>query len=401
MILAVTATSTYADSSNMQPALRGGAVVADFVQELAQLEDRHGCNPSTGYTWCARLQRCARSYECYPPAPKPSPKPDVCIPGIGLNWQCYPKGHGDGLPPCCNRYGNNHAGNCKNGNYNNAQIQCTAPGLCTAKFGNGCYKSSGMPKCCRGNGGSGCNYNSNLNCDASNGNILEYAFNNYLTDMNQYDEDIIDDDEEDEDTIIETYTEDEGPREGNVFVQELAQLEGSCAPDGGYSWCQSKNRCTRPWEEKCPADVCKTPEPKCYPSTGGFPACCNFRGDNCKNGNTLRYDTTCKPGPAPTPAPPTRVTCNAGGSEYNDPHSKELGMIASSFLVSQYVCGHSTGLAPTKKYDSSCRAHAIDWCQGTYAQAAGQQCPNKTGVSPELADLVQGKCAGLVSSWTQ
>jgi hypothetical protein len=51
MILVVTATSTYAyaDSSNMQPALRGGAVVADFVQELAQVEDSHGCNPSTGF----------------------------------------------------------------------------------------------------------------------------------------------------------------------------------------------------------------------------------------------------------------------------------------------------------------------------------------------------------------
>jgi hypothetical protein len=86
---------------------------------------------------------------------------------------------------------------------------------------------------------------------------------------------------------------------------------------------------------------------------------------------------------------------------YNDPHSKELGMAASSFLVSQYVCGHATGLAPTKKYDSSCRAHAISWCQGTYAQAAGQQCPNKVPVSPELADTVQGKCVGLVTSWTQ
>jgi hypothetical protein len=71
-------------------------------------------------------------------------------------------------------------GNCKNGNYNDAQIQCTAPGLCSAKVGNSCYKSSGMPQCCRGNGGSGCNYNSNLNCDASNGNILEVAFNTTL-----------------------------------------------------------------------------------------------------------------------------------------------------------------------------------------------------------------------------
>jgi hypothetical protein len=142
------------------------------------------------------------------------------------------------------------------------------------------------------------------------------------------------------------------------FVQELAQLEDShgCNPSTGYTWCARLQRCARSYQ--------------CYP-------------------------------PAPTPAPPTRVTCNAGGSEYNDPHSKELGMIASSFLVSQYVCGHSTGLAPTKKYDSSCRAHAIDWCQGTYAQAAGQQCPKSTGVSPELADLVQGKCAGLVTSWTQ
>ena len=271
MILAITATSTYADNSNMQPALRGGAVVADFVQELAQLEDSHGCNTgSTGYTWCAPLNKCVRTWET--PCVKPSPKPDVCIPGIGLNWQCYPKGYGDGLPPCCNRYGNNHAGHCNNGNYNNADIQCTAPGLCTAKFGDSCYKSSGMPMCCRSNGGSGCNYNSNLDCDASDSHgcntgstgytwcaklqmclapgkpcvaprkpvgcnpstgytwcaklqrcarsyecypSLENAFMNYLTDINENDENNIDDREDDEDTIIETYTEG-NPREGNL-----------------------------------------------------------------------------------------------------------------------------------------------------------------------------------------
>jgi hypothetical protein len=67
-----------------------------------------------------------------------------------------------------------------------------------------------MPKCCKGNGGGGCTYKSNVECDTtSDGNILEDAFKNYLTDMNQYDKDIIDNDEEedDEDTIIETYTE--------------------------------------------------------------------------------------------------------------------------------------------------------------------------------------------------
>jgi hypothetical protein len=70
-----------------------------------------------------------------------------------------------------------------------------------------------MPKCCKGNGGSGCTYKSNVECDTTSdggNNILENAFKNYLTDMNQYDEDIIDneeEDEEDEDTIIETYTE--------------------------------------------------------------------------------------------------------------------------------------------------------------------------------------------------
>ena len=64
-----------------------------------------------------------------------------------------------------------------------------------------------MPKCCKGNGGSGCTYKSNVECDVSNGNILEDAFKSYLTDMNQYDEVNIDDGEEDEDAIIETYTE--------------------------------------------------------------------------------------------------------------------------------------------------------------------------------------------------
>ena len=162
----------------------------------------HGCLASAGYTWCPVLNKCVRTWETPCVA-----KPDVCILGIGLNWKCYPKGYGDGLPPCCNRYGNNHAGNCKNGNYNTAQIQCTAPGLCSPKMGNGCYKSSGMPKCCKGNGGSGCTYKSNVECDVSNGNILEDAFNDYLTDMNQYDEVNIDDGEEDEDAIIETYTE--------------------------------------------------------------------------------------------------------------------------------------------------------------------------------------------------
>ena len=165
----------------------------------------HGCLASAGYTWCPVLNKCVRTWET--PCVAPAPKPAVCIPGIGVNWQCYPKGYGDGLPPCCNRYVNNHAGHCKNGNYNNAQIQCTAPGLCSPKMGNGCYKSSGMPMCCKGNGGSGCNYDSNVECDVSGGNILEDAFNNHLTDLNQYDEDIIDDGEKDEDAIIETYTE--------------------------------------------------------------------------------------------------------------------------------------------------------------------------------------------------
>jgi len=212
-----------------------------LVAMASSLEhDSHGCNPSTGYTWCPVLNKCVRTWEtpCVAPPkpgnclasagytwcavlnkcvrkwetpcvapPPPAPKPDVCILGIGMNWKCYPKGYGDGLPPCCNRFGNNHAGNCKNGNYNTAQIQCTAPGLCSPKMGNGCYKSSGMPKCCKGNGGSGCTYKSNVECDVSNGNILEDAFNDYLTDMNQYDEVNIDDGEEDEDAIIETYTE--------------------------------------------------------------------------------------------------------------------------------------------------------------------------------------------------
>ena len=203
-----------------------------LVAMASSLEhDSHGCNTgSTGYTWCPVLNKCVRTWEtpCVAP-PKPGnclasagytwcavlnkcvrtwetpcvAKPDVCIPSIGLNWKCYPKGYGNGLPPCCNFLG----GNCKNGNYNNAQIQCTAPGLCSPKMGNGCYKSSGMPKCCKGNGGSGCTYKSNVECDVSNGNILEDAFNDYLTDMNQYDEVNIDDGEEDEDAIIETYTE--------------------------------------------------------------------------------------------------------------------------------------------------------------------------------------------------
>ena len=81
-----------------------------FVAMASLLEDSYGCNPSTGYTWCSKLQRCARSYECYP--------------------------------------------------------------------------------------------------------SLENAFMNYLTDMNENDEDSIDDGEE-EDTIIETYTEG-NPREGNL-----------------------------------------------------------------------------------------------------------------------------------------------------------------------------------------
>lgn len=72
-------------------------------------------------------------------------------------------------------------------------------------------------------------------------------------------------------------------------------------------------------------------------------------------------------------------------------------MVASSFLVSQYVCGHATGLTPTKKYDSSFRAHAISWCQGMYAHAADQQCPNKVPVNPELAGKVCETCNFLDS----
>ncbi|VVC72138.1 Uncharacterised protein [uncultured archaeon] len=29
--------------------------------------------------------------------------------------------------------------------------------------------------------------------------------------------------------------------------------EHGCVPDGGYSWCEAKNKCIRPWEENCTA----------------------------------------------------------------------------------------------------------------------------------------------------
>ena len=61
----------------------------------------------------------------------------------------------------------------------------------------------GMPMCCKGNGGSGCTYKSNIECDTSNGDILEDAFKKQLTDIN-HNEDFIDG--EDEDTI-ESYME--------------------------------------------------------------------------------------------------------------------------------------------------------------------------------------------------
>ena len=146
-----------------------------FVAMASSLEDSYGCNPSTGYTWCSKLQRCARSYECYPPAPKPDSH--GCNTGsTGYTW-C----------PVLNK--------------------CVAPGKpCVAP-----------PKPVRCNPSTGYTWCSKLQRCARSSECypsLENAFMNYLTDMNENDEDSIDDGEE-EDTIIETYTEG-NPREGNL-----------------------------------------------------------------------------------------------------------------------------------------------------------------------------------------
>jgi len=43
------------------------------------------------------------------------------------------------------------------------------------------------------------------------------------------------------------------------FAGEVPLLVGSqkdthnCVTDGGYSWCESSQRCVRPWEEPCPS----------------------------------------------------------------------------------------------------------------------------------------------------
>ncbi len=51
-----------------------------------------------------------------------------------------------------------------------------------------------------------------------------------------------------------------------------------CVPDGGYSWCASKNKCLRPWEEACPtlSSSASSVYPQCPPGS-------NWNGTQCSS----------------------------------------------------------------------------------------------------------------------
>ena len=109
--------------------------------------------------------------------------------------------------------------------------------------------------------------------------------------------------------------------------------QNGCVIDGGYSWCESSQKCTRPWEEPCPSltdfcddsniQMCRAicPDPQCGTNQ------CAMRINNCCDftcidvGTTIAInncDEVCPPAyPCPMPlvqpgcrvSPPTYDSC--------------------------------------------------------------------------------------------
>ncbi len=63
-----------------------------------------------------------------------------------------------------------------------------------------------------------------------------------------------------------------------------------CVPDGGYTWCEAKQKCIRPWEENC-----TTAQPLPGGTTGTGKECttvadCGLGAASCVNGTCSQYD---------------------------------------------------------------------------------------------------------------
>ena len=144
----------------------------------------------------------------------------------------------------------------------------------------------------------------------------------------------------------------------SLFTQQVASSEillpGSqlddhnCVLDGGYSWCESTQKCSRPWEEPCPilsltshvTGFCQNSLMQTCRKVCDIPQCeighCAQRIDNCCDYICQPQNIPCNvcPPPIPCPAPPPNC-------QYTHPESDNCGCITSCGTID---CSNSISL---------------------------------------------------------
>jgi hypothetical protein len=173
--------------------------------------------------------------------------------------------------------------------------------------------------------------------------------------------------------------------------------QNGCVTDGGYSWCESSQRCIRPWEEECSMDtetqfcsssniqMCRQlcAEPECHPGQ------CAMRQGNCCDYicietplEVAKCGDHCPPQP-PCPAPGLAL---APGCRYTPPVYDNCGCTVGCGSID---CSHNN------------RVGTGETCGGymPYGMASvcedGLECVNTMG--PQIADA-PGTCQPLCKS---
>jgi len=106
-----------------------------------------------------------------------------------------------------------------------------------------------------------------------------------------------------------------------------------CILDGGYSWCESSQKCIRPWEEECYTEtntefclnsniqMCRMacPEPECPEGQCAMRQgnCCDYMCIEPINDNNILCDENCPP-PVPCPMPAVREGCRWTPPTFNN-----------------------------------------------------------------------------------
>ncbi|MEM4272234.1 MAG: hypothetical protein QXH30_01475 [Candidatus Bilamarchaeaceae archaeon] len=76
-------------------------------------------------------------------------------------------------------------------------------------------------------------------------------------------------------------------QQGNGQIVGGDRDEHGCIPSAGYSWCETKRKCYRPWEETCPSGQGKETSPGVECVTV---ADCGLGAARCVDGKCTQYD---------------------------------------------------------------------------------------------------------------